>query len=151
MARTYGLRLADSGYTAFIFDFAGFGESQGDPRQAEIPARKIVDIMSAVEFLRTIGFVDPDRIGCLSICASAQYTLSALAQNAPIRSFVSVAGWYHDPMSIAPFYGGDAGVNLRLARARDAVDTFIRCREVALSPAYKEGDDQAGMHFRLDY
>lgn len=107
--------------------------------------------MSAVEFLRTIGFVDPDRIGCLSICASAQYTLSALAQNAPIRSFASVAGWYHDPMSIAPFYGGDAGVNLRLARARDAVDTFIRCREVALSPAYKEGDDQAGMHFRLDH
>jgi uncharacterized protein len=67
------------------------------PRQAEIPARKIKDIFAAAAFLRTVGFVDPERIGCVAICASAQYVLRALAQSAPIRAFASVAGWYHDP------------------------------------------------------
>lgn len=116
-----------------------------------MPARKIADIAAAVTFLQSVGFVDADRIGCLSICASAQYTLNALAQRVPIRSFASVAGWYHDPASIAPFYGGDAGVGLRLGRARDAFERYIREGHVSVSPAYREGDDRAGMHFRLDY
>jgi fermentation-respiration switch protein FrsA (DUF1100 family) len=151
MAATYALRLAKAGYTTFIFDFAGFGESRGDPRQAEIPARKIADIAAAVEFLRTLAFVNPERIGCLAICASAQYTLHALAQGVAIRSFASVAGWYHDPASIAPFYGGYAGIKLRLERARDALEKYVRTGDLVVVPAYKDGDDRAGMYFRLDY
>jgi uncharacterized protein len=151
MATTYARRLADAGYATFVFDFSGFGESRGEPRQAEIPARKIGDIAAAVSFLRTMAFVDPDRIGCVAICASAQYTLHALANGVPIRSFASVAGWYHTPSSVAPFYGGDAGVALRLERARGALEKFLRTGEVMMAPAYKEGDDRAGMHFRLDY
>lgn len=51
MASAYGCKLAEAGYTAFVFDFAGFGQSDGEPRQAEIPRRKIADIRSAVEYL----------------------------------------------------------------------------------------------------
>ncbi len=151
MATTYARRFAELGYTAFVFDFAGFGESRGDPRQAEIPSRKIADIAAAVSLLRSFAFVDPDRIGCLAICASAQYVLRAVADGVPLKSFVSVAGWYHDPVSVAPFYGGDAGVSLRLHRAREAVDRYARTGEVTMVPAYKDGDDRAGMYFALDY
>ena len=151
MAALYARRLADAGYTAFIFDFAGFGESEGDPRQAEIPGRKIADIVAAAEFLRTVALVDPERIGILAICASAQYSLQALARGAPVRSFASVAGWYHTPAAVAPFYGGEAGMQLRLTRAREALARYVETREVALVPAYNDGDDRAGMHFRLDY
>jgi fermentation-respiration switch protein FrsA (DUF1100 family) len=77
--------------------------------------------------------------------------LRALADGVPIRSFASVAGWFPDPASIAPFYGGEAGIALRLGRAREALARFVREREVTMAPAYKEGDDRAGMHFRLDY
>ena len=147
----YARRLAEIGYTAFVFDFAGFGESQGEPRQTEIPARKIADILAAVEFVQTYSFVDADRVGSLAVCASAQYTLAALGRGAPIRSFVSVAGWYHDPISVAPFYGDDAGVALRVDRARAAMDRYVRTGELTMVPAYKDGDDRAGMFFRLDY
>jgi hypothetical protein len=151
MALTYGRELAEAGYAAFIFDFAGFGQSDGEPRQAEIPTRKIADIRSATEYIRTVSFVDPERVGCVAVCASAQYVLSALAQGAPIRSFASVAGWYHDLASVAPFYGGQTGIERRLARARDALEKYAGTRELVLAPAYAEGDDRAGMHFRLDY
>ena len=151
MATTYGRKLAEAGYTAFTFDFAGFGESHGEPRQAEIPARKIGDIQAAADFLRSMAFVDPDRVGCVAICASAQYALAALAQGAAIGSFASVAGWYHNRASVAPFYGGDAGVERRLARACEALEKYVRSGEVVLAPAYADGDERAGMHFRLDY
>jgi len=151
MATTYARRLAEAGYTTFVFDFSGFGESRGDPRQAEIPSRKIRDIDAAVALLRTLAFVDAERIGCLAICASAQYALRALADGVPIAAFVSVAGWYHDPASVAPFYGGDAGVELRLGRAREALDRYTRNGEVVIVPAYKDGDDRAGMYFPLEY
>jgi uncharacterized protein len=151
MASTYARRLADAGYTTLAFDFAGFGQSHGEPRQAEIPSRKIRDIISAAEFLQSLAFVHPDRIGALAICASAQYTLRALAERAPIRSFVSVAGWYHDPASVAPFYGGDAGVRMRIDRGSRAVEEYGRSGKVLMAPAYKDGDDRAGMYFRLDY
>ena len=151
MATTYARRLAESGYTTFAFDFSGFGESRGEPRQAEIPARKIRDIEAAAGLLETLAFVDPARIGCLAICASAQYALRALAGGVPIRSFVSVAGWYHDPDSVAPFYGNGPGVAMRLDRARTALDRYARTGDVTMVPAYKDGDDRAGMYFPLDY
>jgi fermentation-respiration switch protein FrsA (DUF1100 family) len=151
MATTYARRFADLGYTAFVFDYAGFGESRGEPRRAEIPARKVGDIRAAAEFLRTLSFVDADRIGCVAVCASAQYALDSLAHGAPVKSFASVAGWYHDPASVAPFYGGDAGMTLRLDRARAAMDRYVRTGDVTIVPAYKEGDDRAGMSFKLDY
>jgi len=51
MATVYAERLAERGYTAFTFDFAGFGESGGVPAQAEIPTRKISDILAAANFV----------------------------------------------------------------------------------------------------
>jgi fermentation-respiration switch protein FrsA (DUF1100 family) len=151
MAFAYGRKLAEAGYAAFVFDFAGFGQSDGEPRQAEIPRRKIEDIRSAAEYIRTVSFVDPESVGCVAICASAQYVLAALAEGAPIRSFASVAGWYHDLASVTAFYGGQGGVERRLGRAREALDKYARNRELLLAPAYADGDERAGMHVRLDY
>lgn len=151
MADRYARELATRGFTVFTFDFAGFGESGGTPRQAEIPARKIRDITAAASFVSNLSFVTPSKVGYLAVCASAQYALAAMAAGAPITSFVSVAGWFHDTASVAPFYGGVDGVAMRLTRARLALDEYLRTREVGMVPAYAAGDDRAGMFFELDY
>ena len=120
MSHTYALALAERGYTAFTFDFAGFGQSAGVPRQLELPARKIADIIAAADFLSTMSFVRGGAPGHLGICASAQYALAAIARGARIRSFASVAGWYHDAQSVAAFYGGSEGTAQRLEHALSA-------------------------------
>jgi len=151
MARTYALRLAERGITAFTFDFTGFGQSEGAPRQLELPARKIADIAAAADFLSTMSFVTEGGVGHVGICASAQYALAAIARCARIRSFVSIAGWYHDATSVASFYGGADGARMRIARAREALDTWAKSGDVTMVPAYRAGDDRAGMFFDLDY
>lgn len=151
MPHTYALALAERGITAFTFDFTGFGESTGEPRQLEHPARKIQDIIAAAEFLSTMSFVQGGSPGHLAVCASAQYALAAIARGARIRCFASVAGWFHDAMSVAPFYGGAAGTSARLDRARKAVEDYVGSRTVTMVPAYRAGDERAGMFFELDY
>jgi fermentation-respiration switch protein FrsA (DUF1100 family) len=151
MAHTYATALADRGYTVFTFDSAGFGESGGEPRQAELPARKIADITTAARYVSSLSFVQQGGVGYLAVCASAQYALAAIAAGAPITSFASVAGWYHDTASVAPFYGGADGVNLRIGRAREAFEEFLSTGEVRTVPAYEDGNDRAGMFFELDY
>jgi dienelactone hydrolase len=151
MPRTYARRLAEQGLTAFTFDFTGFGQSGGGPRQLELPALKIADILAAADFMGTMSFVRGGGVGHVGICASAQYALAAIARGAKIRSFASIAGWYHDAESVAPFYGGREGTALRLDRARQALETWARTGEVAMVPAYRPGDDRAGMFFELDY
>jgi len=151
MPRTYARRLAEQGITAFTFDFTGFGQSGGAPRQLELPARKIADISAAADFLSTMSFVRGGGVGHVGICASAQYALAALARGARIRSFVSIAGWYHDAVSVAPFFGGAEGARVRISRAQQALDTWARSGDVLMVPAYCPGDDRAGMFFELDY
>lgn len=151
MALLYARRLASLGYAAFVFDFAGFGESGGEPRQAEIPARKIEDLRAAADFLSTLSFIEQDRIGHVAICASAQYAQHAIARGARIAAFASVAGWYHDAETIAPFYGGAEGVERRIGFARQDVAAFLRSEPRSNAPAYAPGDERAGMHFELDY
>jgi fermentation-respiration switch protein FrsA (DUF1100 family) len=151
MAQLYAERLAERDFTTFIFDFAGFGQSAGKPPQLEHPDRKIADIIAAVEFVRTMSFVDADVVGYLGICASAQYAMAAAARGAKLRALASVAGWFHDAGSVAPFYGGDDGVAMRLARANDAAVMFAAMGKMPLVPAYAEGDDRAGMFIPLEY
>jgi uncharacterized protein len=151
MAHHYAQALARRGYTVFTFDFTGFGESGGGLRQAELPARKIADITAAARFVASLSFVRPGSVGYLAVCASAQYALAAIAGGAPIASFASVAGWFHDTETVAPFYGGLDGVHMRLDRAGAAFDAYLRDGTVRTVPAYEAGNDEAGMFFELDY
>lgn len=151
MADHYAARLAARGYTVLTFDFAGFGESHGEPRQTEMPARKIRDIIAASCFLRSLSCVRGRRVGYLGICASAQYALAAIADDAPIASFVSVAGRFHDSPGVAPFYGGAEGMARRLAAGGEATALYLRTGQSRTVPAYEEGNEQAGMFLPLDY
>lgn len=136
--------------TTFTFDFSGWGASGGSLRNWELPTQKARDIAAAVDFVSSLSLAGP-KVGYLAVCASAQYALRAAADSAPIASFVSVAGWFHDAGSVAPFYGGEAGVARRLERASDALAEYRRSGKLRMAPAYAAGDERAGMSFEMDY
>jgi pimeloyl-ACP methyl ester carboxylesterase len=150
MAHVYACELARRGFTALTFDFTGFGQSPGEPRQAEFPSRKINDLKAVADFAATL--VRRKRgIGLLAICASAQYGLTAMAQGARLASFVSVAGWFHDASSLAPFYGGEAGMTKRAASAHQVTRAWFEDMRIETVPANYEGDEQVAKPSRFDY
>ena len=85
------------------------------------------------------------------MCATAQYALAAIAAGAPVAAFGSVAGWFHDTTSVAPFHGGPEGVAARLARGEEATRRYLASGELPPSPPTVPGDDQASMSLEMDY
>ncbi|MFI7386453.1 alpha/beta hydrolase [Streptomyces sp. NPDC049813] len=151
MAGRYAAGLARRGLTALAFDFRGYGESKGDPRDFESPERKIEDIVSAVAHLRSRADVDASRIGALGICAGAGYVAVAGSREPQLRSVAMVAPWLHDATLVEAIYGGPDGVRERMAQGEAARATYESTGEVEYIPAASATDERAAMYGPFDY
>ena len=128
MAGTYAERLAQNGFITLAFDFRGYGESEGNPRFYENPEMKIEDIQNAVKFLKSRD--DIAIIGAFGVCAGAGYVLVAASENQDISAVVTAASWIHDSEAVKLFYGGEEGVQARIAAAQKAKKKFAETGEV---------------------
>ncbi|MEU5758074.1 alpha/beta fold hydrolase [Nocardia sp. NPDC047648] len=151
MADRYARRLAEHGYAALSFDFTGFGESGGNPRDVESPDRKIADIGHAVDFLTAHAAVDGDRIGALGICAAAMYMSGTAAHDPRVRSLALVAPWLHDAAVCAQAYGGADEVAAKIAAGRAARTRFEASGAVEYVPVVGSAEDGAAMPYRIDF
>ena len=122
MPARYAAELADRGYAALTFDFRGWGQSEGAPRQLEHPERKTEDIVAAADFLSTRSEIDNVRIGGLGICASSGYMTDAASRSPHIRSLALVAPWLHNAELVEDVYGGEDGVADLIETGREAVE-----------------------------
>lgn len=154
MPLNYATRLADAGFAVLTFDFHGFGASEGAPREVESPPGKAEDLRNAAAFLRTHPAIDRDRIGALAICASSGYLATAMVGQSHFQSAVMVAPWLHDAAIVHQIYGGEPGVQDRLAQATAARETYARTGDVQYVPAASNSDSRAAMYWpgdALDY
>ena len=120
MPSNYAEVLADKGYAALVFDFRGWGASEGDIKYLEDPQRKIEDIHSAVDYLATRPEVDAEKITGLGICASAGYMSDVAASHDKIKSFALVAPWLHNKEIVNLVYGGEESINSLIALAESS-------------------------------
>ncbi|MFJ5974635.1 alpha/beta hydrolase [Streptomyces sp. NPDC093060] len=151
MAGTYAHRMAAAGLTTLTFDFTGFGESGGEPRQLESPDRKIRDIRSAITFLTGHESADPDRIGALGICAGSGYTAVNAAEDPRVRSLALIAPWLHNPELVKEVYGGTDGVQKKLDAGLAARNRYEKGEAVQYVPAVSTTDPDAAMFGPFDY
>jgi len=143
MPATYAAALAERGYAALAFDFRGWGESEGAPRQLEDPTRKIEDIVAAAVFLNALPEID--TVGGLGICASAGYMVSASIQSDAIQAVGLVAPWLHDAAIVDAVYGGPDAVASLVATGREAAAHFAETGEARMIPAASATDATALM------
>lgn len=150
-ANFYARRLAAQGIAAFTFDFRGFGQSAGTPRDWEHPQRKADDIRAAVDFVSALDIVDPARIGALGVCASSGYQALNAARDDRVRTLGMIAPWLHNQDLVAPYYDGPEGVARRIELSRAAQATFDATGEVEYMAAISETDPTAAMVGPFDY
>ena len=151
MAGSYARRLADRGFVTLAFDFRNFGESEGEPRFYESPALKQVDIQNAVSFLGSLPEVNKEKIGAFGVCAGAMYTLMAASSDDRIKSVVTTASWLHDAEAVKLFYGGEAGVQAKIAAAQSAKRAYAENGTVTYIPSISTEDENAAMFGPYDY
>lgn len=150
MPDLYAKKLAEQGLATLTFDFRFWGESGGQPRQYESPEKKIQDIKNAVTYLQSLPMIEANRIGGLGVCASAGYMAEAVAEDARLKSFVTVAAWLHDPESLRSVFGED-GVRRRMEAGVAAQKKYSQTGEVDYVPAYEQNNSTAAMSSPLSY
>jgi pimeloyl-ACP methyl ester carboxylesterase len=98
--------LADRGYAVLALDLPGFGESDMPLRPDDLASWDArADIIEAVDYLRGLPFIDPERIGVLGHSMGANLAAGAGALDRRIQTVVAVGpphpaaeGWIVDGM-----------------------------------------------------
>jgi hypothetical protein len=82
--------FAEAGLDVLLFDYRGFGESSGEPRQFAWPPRHREDYRSAVEYARGMDGVDPERIVLWGTSWSAGHVVYVAADDPRISAVISM-------------------------------------------------------------
>jgi fermentation-respiration switch protein FrsA (DUF1100 family) len=80
------------GYAAFIFDYRGFGESEGQKNRL-ISQERDEDIINATTFLNLQPEIDANRIALFGISYGGANVISAGAADSRTKAIVSVVGF----------------------------------------------------------
>lgn len=101
--RSFGLpafaeRFVDAGLAVYLFDYRGFGASDGHPRQLVHPWRHLEDWRAALAFVRSLDEVDASRIalwgssysgGHVTVTAANDGRVAAVVAQVPFVSGIS--------------------------------------------------------------
>lgn len=91
-------RFAERGMAVFVFDYRGFGDSEGQPRHLVDPYRHVADWESALGYVRSLDGIDPDRVGLWGTSFSGGHVMVTSARHEVSAAVVQV-----------PFTGSRAG------------------------------------------
>jgi uncharacterized protein len=82
-------RFAAGGIAALVFDYRGFGESGGEPRQVvDLPSQRH-DLRAAIAWVRARDDLDPDRIALWGNSLGGAHVISVAADDPRIAAVVA--------------------------------------------------------------
>jgi alpha-beta hydrolase superfamily lysophospholipase len=82
--------LSAAGYVALVFDYRGFGESEGQ-RWRLLPAEQVGDARAAVTFLADQPQVDAERLAVVGLSLGGSNAIAAATADSRIGAVVAVA------------------------------------------------------------
>jgi fermentation-respiration switch protein FrsA (DUF1100 family) len=77
----YAVRFQNAGMAVLTYDYRYFGESEGEPRQLFSIPDQLEDCTAAIEYVRGLPEVDPDRVALWGTSAAGGYGLVIAAQD----------------------------------------------------------------------
>lgn len=103
----YGTGLAKEGFVVIAFDASFQGDSGGELRFIENPALRVEDFKAVVDYLITVPYVDPERIGTLGICGGGGYAINSAMTERRIKVVATITGVNIGRLMREAFSGND--------------------------------------------
>jgi uncharacterized protein len=144
VAGSYAERIAKSGFVTLAIDHRHFGESEGEPRQHEDPAKKMEDFKNAISFLSTIEDIDREKIGACGISMGGGYMLQLAAFDRRIKAVSIVASGLNLGDTLVEMLGKEGFINF-LKEHNKARQKHYETGEVQYIPAVATDNKPAAM------
>lgn len=84
--------LTRAGFVALVFDYRGFGRSDGQPRNRLIPMEQVEDIRNALSYMQMQPEVDPKRVGVCGLAFGGANAVYTAAVDTRVKCAVSISG-----------------------------------------------------------
>ncbi len=122
----YAEHFAKMGMAVFVFDYRGFNDSEGTPRNYVNPKRHLQDWEAAIAYVKTLDVVDASRMALWGTSFSGGHVIVEAAKHPEIKAVVSqvpftdgmATNWYYiktTPMfALKGFYHGMGDVFVSL-------------------------------------
>jgi pimeloyl-ACP methyl ester carboxylesterase len=89
--REFALAFAGAGYAVLLFDYRGFGDSGGTPRQLISFRKQLEDWGAAIDFARAQPEVDSSHVVTWGFSLGAGHALTAAAKDIGVAAVIAVA------------------------------------------------------------
>lgn len=86
---SYAEQFADAGYTVVVFDYRGFGESDGEPRQVLDISAQLDDWRRAPTFARKLDGVDASKIVAWGTSFSGGHVITLAGTDEPLAAIIA--------------------------------------------------------------
>lgn len=86
---SYAERFAAAGYVAVVFDYRGFGDSEGQPRQLLDIAMQHDDWRAALRYARSLAGVDSARVVAWGTSLAGGHVITIAGQGEPLAAIVA--------------------------------------------------------------
>ena len=90
-ANLYAMKMAEYGFITLAVDLSFWGGSEGEPRNAVSPDLYAESFSAAADYLRTLPFVEKDKIGVIGICGSGSFAISAAKIDPRLKAIATVS------------------------------------------------------------
>jgi fermentation-respiration switch protein FrsA (DUF1100 family) len=87
----YAERLAQAGFAILVFDYRGWGSSEGEPRNHIAPYEQVQDVKDAITWLQNQAEIDPESMGGLGVSMGGAHMLYLATFDNRLDAVVAVA------------------------------------------------------------
>jgi pimeloyl-ACP methyl ester carboxylesterase len=96
----YAERFADAGYVVVVFDYRGFGESDGAPRQVLDVGMQLQDWRAALQFARALPGVDPQRVVAWGTSFGGGHVITLAGRGEPLAAIIAQVPHVSGPAAV---------------------------------------------------
>lgn len=120
----YAERFADAGFAVLVFDYRGFGDSEGQPRNVLSVKRQHEDWRAAIAYARTLPGIDPARVVAWGTSFAGGHVLTMGAEHQELAAIIAQVPHVSGPAAVrsAPLR---TAIRLTIAGLRDVIGSAL--------------------------
>lgn len=96
----YAEEFAGAGYAVSVFDYRGFGDSAGTPRQVLDVPMQHQDWRAALAYARTLPGVDPERVVAWGTSFAGGHVITVAGQGEPLAAIIAQVPHVSGPAAV---------------------------------------------------